>query len=80
MIDISTLSGAELRQLKREIAAIESKKTRRYEITFTVEFFAIQEESDLDDIDGFCSSFPDVFLDTYPIHEFKITSSKELPS
>lgn len=82
MIDLSELGYDELQELKKQISKIESKKTRKYEITFSVEFFAKREETDLDDIESFCDSFPDVIASTYnlkdPIERITIISSKEV--
>jgi len=82
MIDLSELGYDELQELKRQISSIESKKTRKYEITFSIEFFAKREETDLDDIESFCDSFPDVIFDAYnlkdPIERITIIDSKEV--
>jgi hypothetical protein len=82
MIDLSELGYDELQELNKQISKIESKKTRKYEITFSIEFFAKREETDLDDVASFCDSFPDSIFSTYnlkdPIERITIISSKEV--
>jgi hypothetical protein len=82
MIDLTKLDYEELQELKQQISKIESEKTRKYEITFSIEFFAKREDTDLDDIESFCDSFSDVIFSTYnlkdPIERITFISSKEV--
>jgi hypothetical protein len=82
MINLTELNYDELQQLKQQIAKIESQKTRKYEITFTIEFMAKREETDLDDVESFCDSVYDVVADQYnlknPVERITFISSKEV--
>lgn len=82
MINLTELNYEELQQLKQQIAKIESQKTRKYEITFTIEFMAKREESDLGDVESFCDSFYDVIADQYhlknPIERIQFLKMEEI--
>lgn len=58
MIDLQNMSYEELQELKKDIAALENKKTRTYQVSFQITFGATRTD-DLSDSNAFADHIID---------------------